>query len=334
MGDITKDNTCNFIDGEYLFRQGDEAESIFLVEAGLVKIFKEDKNHKIELATIQEGEVIGTLSLLGKRRSASAQAHGAVQCREFKTKILLKGSANIPKWYQTMLKEIVGRFENLEERYIKLTETVYEYESGTMLTSPASVHIAQLLLTLHGLKVFTSTSEILHEERFCVNFCGPMGLSLKTFRSIIVGFKRAGFLTSPPAGMLPILHNTSEAMLTEYIKTMGTHLKSRSTKNLSELNREQYAFLKSLTDVYCMLIAGEKNTPEVNLDQLLEKLSRHTGLTGGKRKFATLPSEWKLSIINPSQTDHVLFEEAKFRRKIATAEMMKYISELDTDSDQ
>ena len=161
-----------------------------------------------------------------------------------------------------------------------------------------------------------------------------MGLSLRTFRSIIVGFKRAGFLTSPPAGMMPVLHNKSETMLTEYIKTMGRHLKSRSTKNLSELNREQYAFLKSLTDVYCKLIAGKKDSPEVDLDQLLEKLSRHTGLTGVKQKFRALPSEWKLSIIDPSKTGHVLFEEAKFRRKIATAEMMKYISELDTDSDQ
>ncbi len=69
MGDITKDITRNFIDGEYLFRQGDEAETIFLVEAGLVKIFKEDNDKKIELSTIQEGEVIGTLSLLRNNSS-------------------------------------------------------------------------------------------------------------------------------------------------------------------------------------------------------------------------------------------------------------------------
>ena len=74
MSKAQKDVIRNFIDGEYLFRQGDDANTIFLVKSGSVKIFKEANGNKIELSTIVEGEVIGTLSLLEKKRTASAQA--------------------------------------------------------------------------------------------------------------------------------------------------------------------------------------------------------------------------------------------------------------------
>ena len=67
MSKAQKDVIRNFIDGEYLFRQGDDANTIFLVESGSVKIFKEANGNKIELSTIVEGEVIGTLSLLEKK---------------------------------------------------------------------------------------------------------------------------------------------------------------------------------------------------------------------------------------------------------------------------
>jgi len=67
MSKAQKDVIRNFIDGEYLFRQGDDANTIFLVESGSVKIFKEANGNKIELSTLVEGEVIGTLSLLEKK---------------------------------------------------------------------------------------------------------------------------------------------------------------------------------------------------------------------------------------------------------------------------
>ncbi len=270
---------------------------------------------------------------LKKKRTASAQAHGPVQCREFKTNILLKGSANVPKWYQSILKEILGRFENLENKFIELNKTVRQFEAGTVPLSTASVHLAQLLLTLNELGIFNSTSDIHLEERFCAKFHGALGLTQKTLRRIIVGFKKTGFLTSPPAGMMPIFHSKSAGLLKKYAKCLEARLASQSTKEVPTLTSEQYTFLKSLTDVYAKLITTQEGSKAVKLDELLDNISRHTGLTGVSQTFVALPSEWKLSIIDSSTTGSVAFEESKFRRKIAVEEMMSFITEMCNEPD-
>jgi len=232
-----------------------------------------------------------------------------------------------------MLKEILGRFENLENKFIELNKTVRQFEAGTVPLSTASVHLAQLLLTLNELGIFNSTSDIHLEEHFCAKFHGALGLTQKTLRRIIIGFKKTGFLTSPPAGMMPIFHSKSTGLLKEYAKCLEARLTSQSTKEVPTLTSEQYTFLKSLTDVYVKLIATQEGSKAVKLDELLNKISRHTGLTGVNQKFVALPSEWKLSIIDTSTTGSVAFEESKFRRKIAVEEMMSFITEMCNEPD-
>lgn len=66
--------------GEYLFRQGDEGDAMYLIDQGYIDITLDGPNGESVLRTYQSGEVVGELSLLdGQPRSAGARANGSLQ---------------------------------------------------------------------------------------------------------------------------------------------------------------------------------------------------------------------------------------------------------------
>ncbi|MCB9062180.1 MAG: cyclic nucleotide-binding domain-containing protein [Halobacteriovoraceae bacterium] len=107
--------------GEILFHEGDDGGSIFLVVSGNIRIYKYQNGSEVVLSNMKEGEVIGTLSLLpGHKRTAHAKAIGVTKVKEFSTHHLTDMlNSEVPKWYQTILKDIIARFAILEENYLK-----------------------------------------------------------------------------------------------------------------------------------------------------------------------------------------------------------------------
>ena len=65
--------------GEYLFKEGDQSDVMYVVQAGKIKIIKSSEQGDITIATISAGEVFGEMSLFDKMaRSASAVATPAL----------------------------------------------------------------------------------------------------------------------------------------------------------------------------------------------------------------------------------------------------------------
>lgn len=70
----------NYSHGEYLFRQGDEGDAMYLIDHGYIDITLEGVGEETVLRTYKAGDVVGELSLLdGQPRSAGARANGPLR---------------------------------------------------------------------------------------------------------------------------------------------------------------------------------------------------------------------------------------------------------------
>ena len=60
---------------EWVFKEGDPGDSLFLIKSGMVQIVKEINGNDVTLATLSDNEVFGEMALFSELpRSASAQA--------------------------------------------------------------------------------------------------------------------------------------------------------------------------------------------------------------------------------------------------------------------
>lgn len=109
-----------FKSGKTLFSEGDGANTIYIVESGIVEIFKEREGQIIVLNKVGKGDIIGTLSLLGeKKRSASARTIGKVKCKVLNVEELFS-SNEVPKWTITIIKDLIHRFNDLERKLLAM----------------------------------------------------------------------------------------------------------------------------------------------------------------------------------------------------------------------
>ena len=110
-----------FNHGDIIFKEGEEGGSIFLIVTGEVEIFKSLEGKKTVISKVERGDVLGTMSLIGDtKRTASARSIGITKCRKYDATKIVNISGEVPKWYQTILRDIMKRFSNLEVKYIKL----------------------------------------------------------------------------------------------------------------------------------------------------------------------------------------------------------------------
>lgn len=67
-----------FLEGQDIFRQGEDATEAFLIEEGKVRIFRESDGKTIEIATLEDGEIFGEMALTRDPplRSATAVSIG------------------------------------------------------------------------------------------------------------------------------------------------------------------------------------------------------------------------------------------------------------------
>jgi CRP-like cAMP-binding protein len=67
--------TLTFAAGDYVCRQGESGESLFLVQTGLIEVWLETGAEKKLVRRLRQGEVVGEMALLtGEPRSASVVA--------------------------------------------------------------------------------------------------------------------------------------------------------------------------------------------------------------------------------------------------------------------
>ena len=105
-----------FRSGDLLFRQGDEADKVFLVRRGLVEIFAEKSGRRRRLNLRGRGEIIGEMALLdGLGRSASAVARTHVEARTLDREVFDRLLTQRPALVRSLTRNLSYRMRELQD---------------------------------------------------------------------------------------------------------------------------------------------------------------------------------------------------------------------------
>lgn len=124
--------------GEYLFREGEATNGVYLVREGSIEIIRESDGVVVLLATMGVGDVIGTLTIFSKdSRTASARAHTAVQVVHVDREMIEGSFKNLPVWVQAVIKDSVARLKVANDQLVesKISERKLQLRVGTTFHS-------------------------------------------------------------------------------------------------------------------------------------------------------------------------------------------------------
>jgi len=139
-------------DEQVLFAEGDEADGMFLVRRGELKVFLERDGTEVKLATVGTGGMIGEMAFFDKKpRSASVKSVGETELTKISNDDFSKLMKQIPKWFvslmsslSTRLRDTNGRLQKLESEQKGLKD---RYETILKL-----LHVLDLLWAKDGVK--------------------------------------------------------------------------------------------------------------------------------------------------------------------------------------
>lgn len=114
-------------DGEYIIRQGEIGNCMYVIQEGRVEIFLEKDDKQIPLKTRSTGDFFGEMALFDRDvRSASVRAVGAVRILTVDKKNLLPRIHQDPSMAFRILEIMSNRIRELLEEVNRLTELVKE----------------------------------------------------------------------------------------------------------------------------------------------------------------------------------------------------------------
>lgn len=139
---MSDDFTKFFKSGDYLCRQGDPGDKMFVIRSGRVSIRKELSNgEQMELALLHAGDFLGEMSMIDPApRSASAIALDAVRAVEIGMSNLNSVILNQPDLSHKIMKMFCSR----------IRETNILHEKSVSESQSAQLNAARLLLLLAG----------------------------------------------------------------------------------------------------------------------------------------------------------------------------------------
>jgi CRP-like cAMP-binding protein len=110
------DNIIEFKKGQLLFNEGETSKDLFIIQNGIVKIFKEVDGKRLPIALVHSGQFVGELSFFdGKPRSASAEAATDLKVIRLDAAKLDKEIKRLPSWLLVLIKSIADRMREADE---------------------------------------------------------------------------------------------------------------------------------------------------------------------------------------------------------------------------
>ncbi len=127
--------------GEMVFTENSECDGMYIIDSGSVRVFKSmgaGANRKeVDLCTLGPKAMFGEMAMIDEhRRSASVQAIDPTTCTLITKKIFEDQLTRIPPWMVNMIKILVAR---LRETNNKLREVIEQYteapeDLGSLIT--------------------------------------------------------------------------------------------------------------------------------------------------------------------------------------------------------
>jgi CRP-like cAMP-binding protein len=154
--------------GDLLLKEGDPSGDLWIIRSGTVQVFRERRGREYILATLKDGEMLGTMTATTDLpRQASCRALSQVTVTiipKDKVKELLK---TVPKWANGFIKDLVSRVQYANELFIE-REVAFEHmaDSPVLFTIEVANEILRLAKTMaleNNEKFFVSLSELMEK---------------------------------------------------------------------------------------------------------------------------------------------------------------------------
>jgi len=111
---MSEGNTAQYIAGDYLFREGDMGDCMYIIQKGRIEIIKEGKGL---LAEIAEGSLLGEMAVIDSQpRSASARAKDNVTVIKLAKNDVESSLKSLPPWVFGLFKTLSSRIRQMNER--------------------------------------------------------------------------------------------------------------------------------------------------------------------------------------------------------------------------
>lgn len=121
--DEWKQRLMIFKKGEYLFRQHDVTQDLFILKKGMIRIFKTEGNVEIDLDTVGPGNVVGEVaSIDGGSRTASGVALEECEVLHIPASEFQNILTSIPEWFRKIALILVQRLREVDSRISRSVE--------------------------------------------------------------------------------------------------------------------------------------------------------------------------------------------------------------------
>ncbi|MEK6629025.1 MAG: cyclic nucleotide-binding domain-containing protein [Bdellovibrionota bacterium] len=110
--------------GEFLFKQGDVADAMFIVKTGKISLLITDGISQKEIDTASTGQLIGEMPLFDKKlRSAGAKAIIDSVLVQLPYKKLEDELVQMPEWVQAVLKKLSEKIREANNKILSDNKT-------------------------------------------------------------------------------------------------------------------------------------------------------------------------------------------------------------------
>jgi len=111
----------DYEDGEIIVRQGEEGDSMFVIQEGQVEVLKETDGKETRLRIACEGEFMGEMAIFERvARSATLRAMGRVRVLTIDKKNFLRRVHEDPSLAVRVVKTMSGRIRELSDEIARL----------------------------------------------------------------------------------------------------------------------------------------------------------------------------------------------------------------------
>ena len=123
-GSLGKD----YKDGDNIFKENSVGREMYIILTGKVKVIKERDGVETTLATLEEGEFFGEMSLFDNNpRSATVKALGNIKLLEINQKNFLKKISRDPSLAFRMLEKMSQRIRKTDDKILSCTVEIKDF---------------------------------------------------------------------------------------------------------------------------------------------------------------------------------------------------------------
>lgn len=125
-----KSGLKTFKPGDILFNENDNADSLFIIQRGQIRLFRPKGRGFVEIGVLRAGEVIGEMAFFDEkatRRSCSASAMVTTDMVEISFTAFAKTMEGLNPWFKTIINTLADRLRKTNERVKELESNSLGY---------------------------------------------------------------------------------------------------------------------------------------------------------------------------------------------------------------